>query len=300
MAEIAPDAVQGEELYDDPSDLPVVDDRLDRRENGVVVEEPTECSATGFAKVLDLLRHLVTLVKTALLNVNLTGVSDGDMLVYNETADEWRPATPTDTDEKVAISGEDTPGYLGDKIDGTTIIANEGNKIQVGTIGDAQFDSEDPLDWSKVDTTDAEPADVGAAAASHNHSASGITSGNLALTRAPLPVQEAHTADDTLTHAADAGVLHTNAGATEEVELTVPDAAAGVGPFNFACLDTDGIKVRMPGTFKVRKGSTESSAGGYIASTTVGSTLALVPAYDAAATAWIWLALSGEGTWSAA
>ena len=82
--------------------------------------------------------------------------------------------------------------------------------------------------------------------------------------------------------------------------MTIPNAAAGVGPFHFACLDTDGIKVRMPGTFKVRKGSTESSAGGYIASTAVGSTLSLVPAYDAAATAWIWLAMSGEGTWSVA
>jgi len=300
MAVIDPDAVQGAALYDDPSDLPKVDDRLDRRENGAVVEEPTECSATGFAKVLDLLRYLVTKVKTALLDVNLTGVSDGDMLIWNATAGEWQPATPTDTDEKVKLNAEDeTAGYLDDKIDGATIV-DGASGLEVGTIGNTQFDSEDPLKWVNIDPSGASPGDVGAAAASHNHSAGDLTSGNLALTRAPLPVQEAHTADDTLTHAADAGVLHTNAGATEEVELTMPNAAAGVGPFHFACLDTDGIKVRMPGTFKVRKGSTESSAGGYIASTAVGSTLSLVPAYDAAATAWIWLAMSGEGTWSVA
>jgi hypothetical protein len=57
-----------------------------------------------------------------LLDVDLTGLTDGYMLVWNATAKRWTVAAPTNTDEKVkSDSGDATPGYLDAKVDDSTI-----------------------------------------------------------------------------------------------------------------------------------------------------------------------------------
>jgi hypothetical protein len=57
-----------------------------------------------------------------LLDVDLTGLSDGDMFIWNATSKRWVVTAPTDTDEKVkADSGDATPGYLDAKVDNSTI-----------------------------------------------------------------------------------------------------------------------------------------------------------------------------------
>lgn len=105
-------------------------------------------------------------------------------------------------------------------------------------------------------------------------------------------LQEAHTAADNLTDA-DTWTLHTNEGATSEVELTLPAAAAQKGPFPFYCADADGIKIRAGSGDTIRIGASASSAAGYVKSIAIGSWLWLVAINDTE-----WVAINEGGTWT--
>jgi hypothetical protein len=73
-----------------------------------------------------------------LTDVNLTGLADGNMLIWNQATLKWIVAIPTDTDEKVKYdAGDLTAGYLADKfVAGTGITLTEGtgadeNKLKI-------------------------------------------------------------------------------------------------------------------------------------------------------------------------
>jgi hypothetical protein len=71
------------------------------------------------------------------LDVNLTGLADGRMLVWSAGTKRWITAAPTDTDEKVKADADDpTPGYLSDKADGSTLeVDGAANKLQIKNNG---------------------------------------------------------------------------------------------------------------------------------------------------------------------
>lgn len=104
--------------------------------------------------------------------------------------------------------------------------------------------------------------------------------------------QEAHTAGDTLGDG-EAWKLHTNEGATAEVELTLPTAAANKGPHRFLVQDADGIKVRAGAGDTIRIGASASSAAGYVKSIAIGSWLWLEAINDTE-----WMATCEGGTWT--
>src|SRR5574343_382192 len=73
-------------------------------------------------------------------DVDVSGISDGYMLIWNATQSKWTVTPPTDTDEKVKTSSDDSSaGYLADKVDAVTITVNGSEKIQVGTITGTQI-----------------------------------------------------------------------------------------------------------------------------------------------------------------
>jgi len=74
---------------------------------------------------------------TQLADVDLTGIADGNILIYSSGTGLWTPTAPTDTDEKVKADSDDpTPGYLSDKADGSTLEVNgTSNKIQIKNNG---------------------------------------------------------------------------------------------------------------------------------------------------------------------
>jgi hypothetical protein len=56
---------------------------------------------------------------SSLTDVNMTGLADGNMPIWDADTNKWIPGTPTDTDEKVKLNASDpTAGYLDDKITG--------------------------------------------------------------------------------------------------------------------------------------------------------------------------------------
>lgn len=232
-------------------------------------------------------------ILSALADVDLSGLADGDMLIWNATAKMFQPTAPTDTDEKVAANADDeTPGYLADKVDNATIIVNEGDKIQVGTIGDAQFDEEDPLDWSKVDTTDAEPADVGAAAASHEHAATDLTSGNLAVARAWLESLVELTGNPTLDSTAHAKTYYN--GTSTRKDPTLPDAVAGLR-IRFMVLHSDGIRITAASGDRIRYGNDVTTADtGYVQSGSNNGHVIELVAVDSTN----WVVVGAVGTWT--
>lgn len=83
----------------------------------------------------------------------------------------------------------------------------------------------------------------------------------------------------------ESGLVLTNAGATAEVVVTLPSAVAGL-TFEFAVLDTDGIKVTAAAGDAIRIDASVTSAAGTVTSTTVGDTLRLVAVSDA-----LWVAM---------
>lgn len=89
--------------------------------------------------------------------------------------------------------------------------------------------------------------------------------------------------------------VYTNEGATAEVTLTLPAAAASKGPFYFFCQDADGIKIRAGTGDTIRIGSNVSAAAGYAASSVIGSSVTIVGINDTE-----WVALTSIGLWNVA
>lgn len=65
--------------------------------------------------------------------------------------------------------------------------------------------------------------------------------------------------------------LFTNEGAGAEVFITLPAAAAGVGPFGFCAQNANGIRATAAAGDTIRIEGVASAAGGFIRSSTVGS-----------------------------
>lgn len=108
--------------------------------------------------------------------------------------------------------------------------------------------------------------------------------------RAPIV---AHTSAVTLL-STDSGGVYTNVGATTLVALTLPGAAAGL-TYEFACMDTDGLRITAAAGDNIRISGSVSSSGGTATSTTVGTTLKLT-ALDSTN----WVADYVTGTWALA
>jgi hypothetical protein len=87
------------------------------------------------------------------------------------------------------------------------------------------------------------------------------------------------------------GKIHTNEGATGEVNLVLPSAVANMS-ITFVCQDADGIKATAATGDTIRIGGSVSAAAGNVASTTIGSVVDLV-----AINATEWIAKYSSGTW---
>ena len=97
-----------------------------------------------------------------LADVNMTGLADGNMPVWDDTTGKWIPGTPTDTDEKVKLNASDpTAGYLDDKITGYGFLTDisgqdlstaDNSTSQFITIGDVPAET-DPLSLHLDQTT---------------------------------------------------------------------------------------------------------------------------------------------------
>lgn len=85
---------------------------------------------------------------------------------------------------------------------------------------------------------------------------------------------------------------YTNEGATAEVYITLPSAAAGY-VIEFVVQDSDGIRATAATGDTIRSVASVTGSGGYVASTTIGSTITLK-----AINATEWVAISITGTWS--
>jgi hypothetical protein len=317
MAIVVPSPAQGAALFADYSGLLAHDDFCDSKQGGVYLHKSSEFSATECEMILDLLRYTVDEVKTKasqladLDDVDLTGLANGDTIIWDLGAGKWIPALNDTTDEKVAMYVGSTPSYLSDLIDNLTItVQATGEVLEVGSdsITNDHINSAAAIAWSKIDKTGAVPGDVGAAAAAHNHAGSDINSGEVGVAYGGTGGNSAAEAQVNLQfqtvvpsasgpvalNITDTFKFYTNAGASAEVEFQLPTCAAGL-VYYFGCLDTDGVKLRANTGDYVRIGASVSSAAGYAASTTIGSTVMLV-GIDSDT----WLAFSSVGTWATA
>ena len=102
---------------------------------------------------------------------------------------------------------------------------------------------------------------------------------------------EAATTDPAPT-AEESGKVFTNEGATSQVTMTLPSAAAGV-EFTFVVQDNDGITITASSGDTIRVAGSVSIAGGTAASTTIGDTLSLLAINNTE-----WVAVSSHGTWT--
>lgn len=94
----------------------------------------------------------------------------------------------------------------------------------------------------------------------------------------------------------DSGTVYINTGSTAKANVTLPGANVTEGGVEFtACVvDADGIRVTAAAGDVVYIGSTPSTSGGYIESTTIGSCVTIMSTDSTN-----WLATSLTGTWSA-
>jgi hypothetical protein len=93
----------------------------------------------------------------SLTDVNMTGLVDGNMPIWDATSSKWIPGTPTDTDEKVKLNASDpTAGYLDDKITGYGFLddASAFATSAQGLLADTALQAEtDPLSLHLDQTT---------------------------------------------------------------------------------------------------------------------------------------------------
>jgi hypothetical protein len=318
MAIVPPNPTQGAALYADYSGLLTHDDFCDSKSGGVYSHKTSEFSATECEMILDLIRTIVDECKlkaenlSELADVDLTGLNDGDTIIWDLGAGKWIPALNDTTDEKVKMYvGSASAQYLSALIDDITIkVQLTGEVLEVGSdsLMDDHINSAAAIAWSKISKVGAVPGDVGAAAAVHNHAGADINSGEVGVAyggtggnsaaEAQVNLQfqtvSPHTSSPVVLTVGDTFKFYTNQGTTTEIEFQLPTAAAGL-VYYFACLDTDGLKIRANTGDDIRIGASASSTAGYASSTTIGSTVMLV-AIDATT----WLAFSAVGTWGVA
>ena len=91
---------------------------------------------------------------------------------------------------------------------------------------------------------------------------------------------------------ADNTTQFTNEGATAEVYLALPTAAANL-TYSAICQDSDGIRFVASAGDTIRVSTGVSGAAGFVSSTTVGSTITL-----RCINATEWIATSVQGTWT--
>lgn len=94
--------------------------------------------------------------------------------------------------------------------------------------------------------------------------------------------------------ASDSRKAYTNEGATSQVAVTLPAAAAGL-EYTFIVQDADGIQITAAAGDTIRQAGSVSSSGGTATSTTIGDTLTLL-----AINATEWIAIASHGTWTLA
>lgn len=94
--------------------------------------------------------------------------------------------------------------------------------------------------------------------------------------------------------ASDSRKAYTNEGATSQVAVTLPAAAAGL-EYTFIIQDTDGIQITAAAGDTIRQAASVSASGGTATSTTIGDTLTLL-----AINSTEWIAIASHGTWTLA
>lgn len=221
------------------------------------------------------------------------------------------------TDEKVKTDAAGTAGYLDALVDNTTLEVDAvGHKIRNKDAGISLAKMADLAQDQFIGRTTAstgvpQTATITAAARTVLDDATvaamrttlGLGTGDsptlagLILTgilSGALFQTSIKTAGYTLTDA-DALKVHTNEGATAQVEFTLPTAAASKGPYIFWCQDADGIRVRANTGDTIRVAGNVSSAAGRADSAAIGDALIIV-----AVNATEWGAIAVVGSWGLA
>ena len=97
---------------------------------------------------------------------------------------------------------------------------------------------------------------------------------------------------NTTVNASDIFKLFANEGATSLITFSLPAAQVSRGPFLFLVQNSNGIKIQAASGDTIRVGTSVSSAGGSISSTTVGAAITLVAINDTE-----WVAIATVEAW---
>lgn len=214
------------------------------------------------------------------------GVTDSPSLIFKDATDETATFTKTDG------------AYLG-----LTTLAADGFNILVGNfkvgngVPGVALGGEDAYVEGTFEVDGAAQFD-GAVSATSTMAVTGMLTANAGLTGdgvAPVTgftrVVEAHTAADALL-VGESGSVHTNAGASGTVALTLPSAAAGL-EFTFTVMAAQQLRVTPASGDAIYIGASAGAAAEYWVADAAGETVTLI-AVDATN----WVAMSYIGTWS--
>lgn len=254
-----------------------------------------------------------------LTDVNTPTPSVGDTIQYDGA--EYVNAPNVATDEKVKADAADpAAGFLDGKADGATLeVDAPSHKIRIKDSGVTYVKIQNVSATDKVlgretagagsveeiDCTQAGRNLIDDADAATQRTTLGLGTGDsptfVGLTLSgvftgPKYTVEDHTEGSGSPHAigaADARKVLTNRGATALNYHTLPAASAGLGPFIFMVVDSDGVRVDAQAGDTIRIAGNVSPAAGNISSTTVGSCVWLVALNDTE-----WAAVVSVGTWN--
>jgi len=114
------------------------------------------------------------------------------------------------------------------------------------------------------------------------------------VTKYPLTTLDTGGVASTPTLANQTNYTYINTGSTSKANITLPSASVTDGVSNYkACvIDADGIRITAQSGDFIYNGSSASTSGGYIESTTIGSCIELI-IIDTTN----WMAISSTGTW---
>jgi hypothetical protein len=311
----------GINLYNDTSLFREIDDSSD-----APTHQAIEGSGREDAEHVALFKHIIGIQKyitsglwthnhslVNLSDVNTSGISNSDTLVWNQTENWFEPAANETTDTKVLASDTDTTaGYLNTKCDnvGIQIYANKLQLVNSGvSFSKLQNIGDDVILGSSISGGSVQQLTL-----TSTNGMTTVISGSSVTINTPQDLRTSATPEFnalTLSNAinglflnylnsvsgvsilaAESGKGFSNREATAEVEHTLPNPSQGL-VFIFAVRDTDGIKVRAPSGKYIQIGASCSTAGGFCLSTAVGSSLILLGIDDT-----YFQAISSVGTWS--